>query len=170
MLARRIPSTTKSTRFGFTLLELMVVMSIIALLVSLILPAIQNSRGTARRVQCLSQMRNVGMAMHNYATIHDGRLPYLRGEFPINVGTSADPDLRTAPWNVHLLPYVEQAALWKRIQTSNNDNPTDPNSTDSLMATNIQVYTCPDDPQSYAPGTLSVIANAGYVTAGLSET
>lgn len=170
MLARRPLVKTNLTRPGFTLLELLVTMSIIALLVSLILPAIQNARGSARRVQCLSQMRNVGVALQNHATVHDGKLPYLRGEIGINFGTSAEPDLRAAPWNVHLLPYVEQPALWKRLQTSNNDDPTDPNSTASLLATNIQVYTCPDDPESDAPGTLSFVANAGYVTAGLSET
>ncbi len=170
MQTRRTRTKAKLPRSGFTLIELLVVISIIAVLAALILPAIQNARETARRAQCLSQMRNVSTALHSYASAHDGALPYLRGEFNINSGTTLLPDFRAAPWSVHLLPNLERTSLWERLQISNNDTPTSPNSTSSLLATNIQVYTCPDDPNAQSGGNLSIVANAGYVTAGLAGT
>lgn len=170
MQVRRMQADPRSSCKGFTLIELLVVISIIAVLAALILPGIQNSREAARRAQCLSRMRNVGTALHSYASAQNGRLPYLRGEFDINWGTSALPDSRPAPWSVHLLPYLEQTSLWERLQTSDNDTPADPNSTAGLLATNIQVYTCPDDPNAESAGNLTFVANAGYVPAGLAET
>lgn len=170
MQVHRTQADLRSSCRGFTLIELLVVISIIAVLAAMILPGIQNTREAARRTQCLSRMRNVGTALHSYASAHNDQLPYLRGEFNINWGTSIDPDLRAAPWSVHLLPNLEQISLWERLQTSNNDIPADPNSTASLLATNIQVYTCPDDSNADSPGNLTFVANAGYVPSGLSET
>src|SRR5262245_38465430 len=72
---RRLPS--KPQRRGFTLIELLVVISIIAVLAALILPGIGAARETARRTQCMSQMRNVSFALQTYATNNSGGLPYL---------------------------------------------------------------------------------------------
>ena len=63
--------------------------TVISVLAALILPGIQNARESARRAQCLSQMRNVGLAFNTYQTDHDGQLPYLRGGFDINFSTKA---------------------------------------------------------------------------------
>jgi len=69
--------TKKKSRRGFTLIELLVVISIIAVLASLIAPAVQSARRAARKVQCLSNMRNVGLAMQNFASSNNGSLPAL---------------------------------------------------------------------------------------------
>lgn len=64
-------------RQGFTLVELLVVVAIIGVLVSLLLPAIQAARGSARRAQCASNMRQIGLAIHQYANVHRGRFPLM---------------------------------------------------------------------------------------------
>lgn len=160
----RRPLFRQPQRRGFTLIELLVVISIIATLAALVLPAVQNARATARRTQCQSNLRNVGLAVQSYATGHKGQVPPLTGGFNINFGTTAAPVLFQAPWSVHLLPYLEQQALFDRLQSNNNDTSsfTAANITDGLAATAIEAYICPDD-QNGGNGSLSFVANAGYI-------
>ena len=88
-----------SLKRGFTLVELLVVVAIIGLLVALLLPAVQSAREAARRAQCVSQLKQVGLAMHNYEQTF-GRLPI--GTYGCCWGT----------WQVSILPYIEQKALF----------------------------------------------------------
>jgi len=87
-----------SNKRGFTLVELLVVVAIIGVLVALLLPAVQSAREAARRSQCLSQLKQVGLAMHNYENTY-GRLPV--GAYGCCWGT----------WQVSILPYIEQGAM-----------------------------------------------------------
>jgi len=161
----RRPLFRQPQRRGFTLIELLVVISIIATLAALILPAVQNARATARRTQCQSNLRNVGLAVQAYATAKKGQVPPLTGGFKLNFGLAADAEnaaTRTfAPWSVHLLPYLEQQGLYDRLQISTNDV-AGPNSTNELALTAIEAYICPDD-QNGGPGSLSFVANTGYI-------
>jgi prepilin-type N-terminal cleavage/methylation domain-containing protein len=84
---------------GFTLVELLVVVAIIGVLVALLLPAVQTARESARRAQCISQLKQVGVALHNYENTY-GRLPV--GTYGCCWGT----------WQISILPYMEQKALF----------------------------------------------------------
>jgi len=90
---------------GFTLIELLVVIAIIAILIALLLPAVQQAREAARRTQCKNNLKQIGLAIHNY---HDVNL-----SFPPAWLLGAD--LNSAPWGVQILPYLEQANLYNEL-------------------------------------------------------
>lgn len=86
-------------RTAFTLVELLVVISVIGVLVALLLPAVQAARAAARRTQCASNMRQVGLAVHQYANLHDGQMP-LAYHDTAHVS-------REESWIFTLAPYME---------------------------------------------------------------
>jgi prepilin-type N-terminal cleavage/methylation domain-containing protein len=88
-------------RFGFTLVELLVVIAIIGVLVGLLLPAVQAAREAARRMQCSNNMKQIGLAMHNY---HDTFRVFPYGW-----------DNRGMTWSGHILPQIEQASLYETL-------------------------------------------------------
>ena len=95
---------------GFTLIELLVVMAIITILMSLLLPAVQRSREAARRTQCKNNLKQFGIALHNY---HETSLM-----FPPGVGGTAGSGSNNERLSgvVFLLPTLEQGPLWKKIR------------------------------------------------------
>ncbi|MEZ6033861.1 MAG: DUF1559 domain-containing protein [Planctomycetaceae bacterium] len=98
-------------RNGFTLIELLVVIAIIAILVSLLLPAVQQAREAARRTQCKNNLKQIGLALHNYESSF-ARLPM--GMFSDLDGGCDDDGLG---WGYMILPYIEQANLYQRIES-----------------------------------------------------
>lgn len=168
MRVQRRKVHNQSRRRGFTLIELLVVISIIATLAALVLPGIQNAREAARRTQCMNNMRNVSLAMQSFATANNGALPNLTTtSLQFNTNTAASPTNVDAPWTVHLLPYLDQTALYDRLQSSTNDTPASPNSTTNLLATNIEIFNCPDDPDDKSAGNLTFVVNGGYMVDSL---
>ena len=113
------------SRRGFTLVELLVVVSIIGILLSLALPAVQAGRETSRRAACANNLHQLGVAVNNFHTAR-GSLPTYNGIFPPGKTTlqTAKPKNVYGSWFVHLLPYVEEQALYDAIaqdvQTYNN--------------------------------------------------
>ncbi len=95
----------RNRRRGFTLIELLVVIAIIAILIALLLPAVQQAREAARRSSCKNNMKQIGLALHNY---HD-----VMRSFPMAVGAHGKPN-----WRIFILPYLDQAPLYNQLSTS----------------------------------------------------
>src|SRR5437667_274460 len=111
---------------GFTLIELLVVIAIIAVLIALLLPAVQAAREAARRIDCTNNLKQLGLAMHNY---HDSV-----GTFPIGVMGIRSPTLYASvgdptgtinrrTWAFMILPYLEKAAFYNAVNFSLPFNP-----------------------------------------------
>ena len=106
-------------RTGFTLIELLVVITIISILMALLLPAVQSAREAARRAQCKNNLKQLGLALQNYAEAHQLLPPGMGGVYASGAGTTAfngDPNDQRLSGVVFLLPYLEQTALWKKIK------------------------------------------------------
>jgi prepilin-type N-terminal cleavage/methylation domain-containing protein len=110
-----LPSqSNRGNRSGFTLIELLVVMAIIAVLVGILLPAVQQARSAARRTQCLNNLKQIALALHSFHDSH-GKFPparlisYRKDNVTDQKGT--EPALDEPSWLAHILPYVEQQAL-----------------------------------------------------------
>ncbi len=94
-------------RHGFTLVELLVVIAIIGILIALLLPAIQAAREAARRSQCINNLKQIGLGVHNF---HDA----LKGIVPANLG------MNRPSGQVLLFPFIEQAAMYEVLMTRRN--------------------------------------------------
>lgn len=101
-------------RLAFTLVELLVVIAIIGVLVGLLLPAVQSAREAARRMSCSNNLKQVGLAMHNYQSAFK-RLPQQQGgTFDLTNGAT-ESNGNDLSWIPSLLPFIEQQALWEAI-------------------------------------------------------
>ena len=113
---------------GFTLIELLVVIAIIAILIALLLPAVQQAREAARRTQCKNNLKQVGLALHNYHDVHK--------MFPMGAFSAIDDDNGCDDdgygWGVMLLPYIDQAPLYQKLP---------------MTATAANGFTSVDDPR-----------------------
>ncbi len=171
---RNSTPTPRFSRCGFTLIELLVVIAIIAILIALLLPAVQQAREAARRSQCRNNLKQIGLAMHNYVDTH-GVLP--PGD--INAGgydsawllSSGSRFVRNHTAHLFILPYIDQAPLYSKIDFSlatgasdgvNGANTTGMGGGGYQTATEvpITIYSCPSDPHRLGPYTNASTAYA----------
>ncbi|WP_437192543.1 DUF1559 domain-containing protein [Planctomicrobium sp. SH527] len=145
-LCRRRRSVTvnrldNGDRLGFTLIELLVVIAIIAILIALLLPAVQQAREAARRSQCKNNMKQIGLALHNYHDTHN--------TFPTGAPHRNQPN-----WRYQLLPGLDQTALFQKLVISTNGWQSGCNATSTygqkaynenliLVGLKLAVYDCP---------------------------
>ena len=134
-------------REGFTLIELLVVIAIIAVLIGLLLPAVQKVREAAARAQCQNNLKQMGIALHAH---HDalGRLPPggANDQAP-DFGTQAgSPNNWGSSWMVYILPYIEQDNLYKQWDFSNNSGYANPTDNPAAAKVDIKTYSCPSSP------------------------
>ncbi|MCA9019013.1 MAG: DUF1559 domain-containing protein, partial [Planctomycetaceae bacterium] len=155
---------------GFTLIELLVVITIIGILVSLTLPAIQSARASARKLSCLNNMRNVGLAVVNFSSGANSQLPLLVDPNIENDSGNANAGNDNLSWCTTILPFLDNVGFRQRwdstasLAAKSGATAQQISNLASLNAIRFPVFTCPDDQFSTDQGALSYVVNVGYVT------
>src|SRR5262249_12120250 len=135
------------SRVGFTLIELLVVIAIIAILIGLLLPAVQKVREAAARIQCQNNLKQIGIAAHAY---HDALGTFPAGNvYRTNAAGRFD---YYETWTISLLPYIEQEPLY-RLYDPNIPNVAVTANQAAVRQTSVKVYNCPVDPNAGTLGT-----------------
>ncbi|MBU6295055.1 MAG: DUF1559 domain-containing protein [Planctomycetes bacterium] len=131
--------STRNPRPAFTLIELLVVIAIIAVLIGLLVPAVQKVREAASRMSCVNNLKQIGLASHSYHDAYQAVIPAFIGDNSQNTGTNTD----TWPtWAALILPYIEQEnvrRLWDTTRLVSFQPP-------AAYQTQVKIYLCPSRP------------------------
>jgi prepilin-type N-terminal cleavage/methylation domain-containing protein/prepilin-type processing-associated H-X9-DG protein len=144
-------------RRAFTLIELLVVIAIIAILVALLLPAVQSAREAARRSQCKNNLKQIGLAVHNYHE-NNGQIPQTsintNGALGLNWSNASK-----GSYLVQLLPYIDEATMYEAIDFEAVGGAWNPPNVEATTANNkllrhttVQAFICPSDPSPILDG------------------
>jgi prepilin-type N-terminal cleavage/methylation domain-containing protein/prepilin-type processing-associated H-X9-DG protein len=117
----------RTKQSGFTLIELLVVIAIIAILAAILFPVFAQARESARQTSCLSNMKQIGLAMTMYAQDYDERFPPERilNATPNTCPECCDPKSKIFGWRMATLPYIKNYALWQCLSNPNRGLPTE---------------------------------------------
>lgn len=158
-----------SRRSGFTLIELLVVIAIIAILIALLLPAVQQAREAARRTQCRNNLHEFGLGLHNYHDVAD--------MFPISATGCGNPlctsnscctNFPGVTWQVRILPYMDQAALYNAIDFNSSSPWNSPAGGSTAGRQQVPYTRCPSDGYPDVTGSLRTTNYSG--SPGAQET
>lgn len=139
-------STTRKPRRAFTLIELLVVIAVIGVLVSLILPAVQQAREAARRTQCKNNLRQLALAMLNYESAAQiFPMAEVHGNDPRGYGPHCWWDGSIGCWENLIFPYIEQTALYDKLNFTANPQYLDIGNLEVLRAS-VPTTQCPSNP------------------------
>ena len=162
----------KSRRRGFTLIELLVVIAIIAVLISLLLPAVQQAREAARRTQCRNNLKQIGLAIHNYLDVYN--------KFPLGYLSNADynsgtvtPQPGTMSWPCAILPFIDQTNVYNPITTAGgllDDVGATAAGSFAAQKTVIPGYICPSAPHTSNSLVTGGAGNPNIPAAGMKST
>ena len=168
----------RSRKRGFTLIELLVVIAIIAILIALLLPAVQQAREAARRSQCRNNMKQLGLALHNYHEISNTFPPsYVNGGEYQSHRYLPYGQIKNHTGYLLLLPFIDQAPLYKTIDFGKATGQADwrrrggGGRQTAIENKKLDVLRCPsdsnyDDPHTYGPQNMYTIHNASRVSYG----
>jgi prepilin-type N-terminal cleavage/methylation domain-containing protein/prepilin-type processing-associated H-X9-DG protein len=139
-----MPGPIGVRRGAFTLVELLVVIAIIAVLIGLLLPAVQKVRQTAARLKCQNNLKQLGLALHDYAGEHNSAFPAA------NVLTVTPASVNAVSWGTVILPYIEQTALYSRydVRSAAFPPPYGLTSNIAVISTPVDTFVCPSVPSS----------------------
>src|SRR5947209_4797065 len=141
---------SRRLRAGFTLIELLVVIAIIAILIGLLLPAVQKVREAAARAKCQNNLKQIGLGMHNYHGTFE-RLPPPRGSLGLDFGQTTAGFTQYRGWMCEVLPYIEQDNLYRAMMTYNKPSPGWSSTFFQWYVTPIPIYQCPSDLRNQGP-------------------
>jgi prepilin-type processing-associated H-X9-DG protein/prepilin-type N-terminal cleavage/methylation domain-containing protein len=155
---RSVPDRPQSRQAGFTLIELLVIVAIIAVLIGILLPGVQKVREAANRIQCVNNLKQIGVALHGYHDVNQ-TFPHAydaRALFKDPSRTPVDPQntgfILTKSWSTLILPYLEQESL-------------DRVGYDIYHLRHLPLYICPSDPRA----TASYPGDQGYGPQALTD-
>jgi prepilin-type N-terminal cleavage/methylation domain-containing protein/prepilin-type processing-associated H-X9-DG protein len=164
----------RTRRRGFTLIELLVVIAIIAVLIALLLPAVQAAREAARRAQCTNNLKQIGLAMHNYLTANNVFPPGTSASYnSINSANGGSPCISWNGWSAQalMLPYLEQTPIYNAANFM-FDPVNDPQALNSTaFFTKINAFLCPSDGNAGTSGSggSSPCINSYYASMGTTN-
>jgi prepilin-type N-terminal cleavage/methylation domain-containing protein/prepilin-type processing-associated H-X9-DG protein len=156
-------SSMNIRRRGFTLIELLVVIAIIAVLIALLLPAVQAAREAARRIQCTNNLKQIGLALHNYLS--------QTGSFPMGSGSGMyslpNTYLAKECWSIHsaILPQLEQTTLFNAINfnwTCDSTGYPTAYANQTVFTSQVKAFLCPSDPNAWSIGNDNTSGNNCY--------